>query len=69
MTEEADMKHYKNHVEPFAVGYLNAQYDDSEYRIACGMRERMEHMPIYIRSDQIFAGYFDKKEEEKNEKK
>ena len=53
------MKKYMNHVEPFAVGYLNAEHDDPEYRIACGMRERMKYMPIYIRQDQIFAGYFE----------
>lgn len=53
------MKQYKNHVEPFAVGYLNAEYPDPEYRIACGMRERMQYMPIYIRQDQVFAGFYE----------
>lgn len=57
------MKKYRNHIEPFAVGYLNAAYDDPEYRIACGMLERMKYMPIYIRSDQIFAGYYEGAEE------
>ena len=57
------MKKYTNHVEPFAVGYLNAEHNDSEYRIACGMRERMEKMPIYIREDQVFAGFYDKFED------
>ena len=53
------MTKYTNRIEPFAAGYLNAEYDDAEYRIACGMRERMKYMPIYIRDDQIFAGFYE----------
>ena len=53
------MKKYNCHAEPFAEGFLNSEYDDMEYRIASGMRERMKYMPIYIRDDQIFAGYYD----------
>ena len=57
------MNKYKNRIEPFAVGYLNADRDDVGYRIACGMRERMKHMPIYIRDDQVFAGFYEINEE------
>lgn len=57
------MKKLTNTVEPFAVGYLNAEYDDPEYRIACGMRQRLAQMPIYIRPDQAFAGFYEKIED------
>lgn len=52
------MKKYTSHVEPFAEGYLNAEHDDSEYRIASGMREYMKYMPIHISDGHIFAGYY-----------
>lgn len=57
------MKTLTNTVEPFAVGYLNAEHDDPEYRIACGFRERMAKMPIFIRPDQVFAGFYEKFED------
>lgn len=47
-------------IEPFAVGYLSASYDDIGYRVACGMREYAKRIPIYIRQDQFFAGSFEK---------
>ena len=42
------MKKYTSHVEPFAEGYLNAERDDSEYRIASGMREYMKYMASLV---------------------
>lgn len=56
------MRKYENHIEPFGEGYLNAKEDDVEYRIACGIRERMQYMPIYIRPDQVFAGFYERHE-------
>ena len=54
------MKKYSNHVEPFAVGFLNAEHDDMEYRIACGIREFLTYIPISIGAGQRFAGSVDK---------
>ena len=54
------MKKYKNHVEPFAVGFLNAEHDDWGYKIANGMLEHAKYAPIDIRPGQVFAGFYDK---------
>ena len=55
-----DKKRYQNHVEPFATGFLNADREDQEYRIACGIREYMTWIPLYIEPDQVFAGAVDR---------
>lgn len=50
----------KNTIEPFAVGFLNAdQYDDMGYKIACGMLNQAKFMPLVINPDAFFAGQFD----------
>lgn len=46
-------------IEPFAMGYLNAKYDDIEYRIANGMYERAKHKKLEFREGQSFAGNFE----------
>ena len=42
--------------EPFAYAYLNCDIDDTEYRIACGMRETARYMPIELDKNSFFAG-------------
>ncbi len=42
--------------EPFAVGYLEADRDDIEYRTACGFREYARHTKIEINTDDRFQG-------------
>ena len=38
-----------NMIEPFAVGFLNAdKYDDMGYKIACGLLQQARLMPITI---------------------
>ena len=44
-----------NEIEPFACGYLNAEIDDAEYRIACGLREMAKYIPIRLDKDSFFA--------------
>ena len=51
------MKKYRNTLEPFAIGYLEADRDDVGYRIASGFLRRAECMPISIREGQMFAGW------------
>ena len=51
------MKKYTNTLEPFAIGYLEADRDDVGYRIASGLLRRAECMPISIREGQMFAGW------------
>ena len=46
-------------IEPFASGYINAKFDDIEYKIANGMLEYAKHKKISINKDRIFAGMFD----------
>ncbi len=53
---------FTTNLEPFAVGYLNAEYDDIDYKVASGMLERAKKMPIVIPENYIFAGYFDKED-------
>ena len=48
-----------NTIEPFAVGYLNCEREDSGYRIACGMKEAAKHRKLYITRDSIIAGGYD----------
>lgn len=52
------MKKYMNTIEPFAVGYLEAEKDDVGYRIASGLLRRAQHMPISIPDDHMFAGWY-----------
>lgn len=52
------MYNFHNTVEPFAVGYLEADRDYVGYKIACGMRERAKQMELNIDPDRIFAGKF-----------
>lgn len=50
----------RNVIEPFAVGFLNAdKYDDAGYRIACGMLHQAKYMPITIDADEFFVGEYD----------
>ncbi len=49
-----------NVIEPFAVGYLNAdKYDDPGYKIACGMLNYAKFMPIIVNVDEFFVGEYD----------
>jgi len=49
-----------NVIEPFAVGFLNADaYDDYGYKIACGMLNQAKFMPITVSADELFAGEYD----------
>lgn len=52
------MPRFKNRIEPFAVGFLEADRDDIGYRIACGLRERAKYAELTIFPDRIFAGGF-----------
>ncbi len=56
------MKKYNNTLEPFAVGYLEAEQEDVGYRIASGFLRRAQLMPISIRANQMFAGWCDENE-------
>ncbi len=44
-------------IEPFAYGYLNAETDDVEYRIACGMLKTAEEMNISLDKSSVFATF------------
>lgn len=46
-------------IEPFASGYINAKFDNIEYKIANAMLEYAKHKKISINKDRIFAGMFD----------
>ena len=49
-----------NVIEPFAVGYLNAdKYEDIGYKIACGLLNYAKFMPITVDVDKYFVGEFD----------
>lgn len=49
-----------NVIEPFAVGFLNANaYDDMGYKIACGLRNYAKYMPITVDVDKYFVGEYD----------
>ena len=50
------MKKFKNTIEAFAVGYLEAQYDDVGYRMASGMLNQAKHHPLVLDEDSFFAG-------------
>ena len=52
------MYKFKNRIEPFAVGYLQAERDSIEYKVACGMLERAKNIELTISPDRIFAGKF-----------
>jgi len=53
---------YRNTLEPFAVGYLEAAHDDAGFRMASGLLHRAEQMPLSIRDGQWFAGWYDSNE-------
>ncbi len=44
-------------IEPFAYGYLNAEVDDIEYRIASGMLKTAKEMNISLDKDSVFATF------------
>ena len=49
-----------NTIEPFAVGYLNAnEYEDIEYKIGMGLLNQARYMPITINPKLFFAGEYD----------
>ncbi len=49
-----------NVIEPFAVGYLNAdKYNDAGYKIACGLLNYAKYMPITVNVNKYFVGEFD----------
>lgn len=49
-----------NIIEPFAVGYLNAdEYDDVGYKIGCGLLNQAKYMPITLKDNAFFAGEYD----------
>ncbi len=55
------MTNFRNTIEPFAKGYIEAEGEYAGYKIACGMREYATHKEIYINTDEYFAGHFDLK--------
>lgn len=49
-----------NVIEPFAVGFLNAdKYEDMGYKVACGLLNYAKFMPITVDADKFFVGEFD----------
>ncbi len=44
-------------VEPFACGYLGAEIDDPEYRIACGMKKWAAQIPLRLDETSVFADF------------
>jgi len=48
----------KNNIEPFAVGFLNAEIDDIEYRVASGLLNYAKMHPISIEPQNYFAGEY-----------
>ncbi len=46
-------------IEPFAYGFLNADKNDVEYRIACGMLKRAAETDSVIDENSVFATFFD----------
>lgn len=56
------MLKYKNTLEPFANGFLSAETEPIEYRIAYGMFERARTVPITLHPNQFFAGIHDRTE-------
>lgn len=43
-------------LEPFAIGYKNAEKDDVGYRIACGFKKFAENIDISINPEEWFVG-------------
>lgn len=43
-------------IEPFAMGFLNADRDDLEYRVACGMKTYAERVKLNITPSEWFVG-------------
>lgn len=50
------MKRFKNQIEAFAVGYMEARYDDIGYRIASGMHNQAMYHPLELDPSAFFAG-------------
>ena len=50
------MKKFKNTIEAFAVGYMEAEHDDVGYRIASGMLNQAKHHPLVLEENSFFAG-------------
>lgn len=50
----------KNIIEPYAVGFLNAdKYEDMDYKIACGLLNYAKFMPITVNAGDFYVGEFD----------
>lgn len=52
------MYKFKNRIEPFAVGYLEADKQYIGYKIACGIRERAKYADISIDPEKVFVGKY-----------
>ena len=48
-------------VEPFAYGYMNADCDDIEYRIANGLREYARFIPLEIDGNGLYVTIKDRR--------
>ncbi|MBR3966368.1 MAG: hypothetical protein IKJ91_04750 [Clostridia bacterium] len=50
------MGKFKNNIEAFAVGYMEAEHDDVGYRISSGMLNQAKHHPLSLDENAFFAG-------------